>query len=108
MKHKIPPIFLSFFVCCLLIAGCQISHYDKTADYLGLLEDNRLVYRTFIKQNAMYYTYDFDTKETVHLGRTEGFHLTYDTASLLNNHLYFYDVISGEGPHAKMHFMMLT
>ena len=104
MKHKIPPIFLSFFVCCLLIAGCQISHYDKTADYLGLLEDNRLVYRTFIKQNAMYYTYDFDTKETVHLGRTEGFHLTYDTASLLNNHLYFYDVISGEGPHAKNAF----
>lgn len=103
MRRKILSILLFCFLCSISLSGCQIS-YGKTTDYLGLLDDNRIVYRIFTKQIAMYYTYNYDTKETVYLGRTEGFHLNCDTASLLNHHLYFYDVISEEGPHAKNAF----
>ncbi len=103
MKRNFLIFILCSVFCCLLLTGCQIS-YGKTTDYLGLLDDNRLIYRIITKQNAMYYSYNFDTKKTVYLGRTEGFHLTCDTASLLNNHLYFYDVISGDGAHDKNAF----
>lgn len=118
MKHKTRSFLVCCFLCFLCIAGCGLQTDENPSaekailasgaknyiDYIGLLEDNRLIYRCFVKRNAVYYSYDFDTKEKTYLGRTEGHLDSSDKASLLNHHLYFYNIISEKGTDARTVF----
>ena len=96
---------LSIFILILLLlcAGCSFDDgpepdgidFQKVSlsqlSAYGLLEDGTLFYDRIKKNNYVeYYTYHFDTEEKKQLGFIDDFFLCVPSATLINQHLYFY------------------
>lgn len=62
----------------------------KSSEYLGLLDDNTLLYYLIGSENVPYYNYNFNTQENTKLGEVKSFYLDVGSAALIENNLYFY------------------
>lgn len=112
MKNKflIFILLLSFvYTGCVNIHPIMISQetkrfqeitLSKNIVYSGLLDDHTVLFYRFVNRDAVYYAYNFDTKEKIKLGVLENHCLDTGSTVLLNNQLYFYVGVA-QGEHLK-------
>ena len=102
MKHKLTTIILTVILFCV---GCTSNPVNvdtpyqevilsdltkKSSEYLGLINDNTLLYYSIGNETVPYYSYNFDTNENIKLGEVKSFYLDVGSATLIADNLYYY------------------
>lgn len=104
MRYKTIAITIIIALICLSCAKNNIEYNNDTnyqeftlseivhgsTEYLGLLENNMLIYFSSQDKQLNYYMYNLATQKNVKLGNIKGNYVLVDSAAMLNNKLYFY------------------
>lgn len=104
MRYKTIAITIIIALICLSCAKNNIEYNNDTnyqkftlseivhgsTEYLGLLENNMLIYFSSQDKQLNYYMYNLATQKNIKLGNIKGNYVLVDSAAMLNNKLYFY------------------